>query len=697
MEISIDGGNAGICEYLEFGKKAGREFSRDELDKRITLSGDFQTLDKILTTHYNPDRENNYLHLTFSFFEEDIDEATVQTICDEAKEFFMAGDKNDSFYCYAEAHMPKIKEYFNHKGDLVRRKPHIHMVVPNVNLTTEKNEDLLGWVENNRTMAHIDNFQEYINQKYGLSSPKSAEHIRTNPISKEDIINRYRPSKGEKQSEVKWKIYRYVMANPEIDSLEKLSERLEEDLNIKTKIRTPNSPSRPRYLHIDYKEGKGRGINLNYPIFHDEFLKNRDLSIAKQCEEKLAVPLNERAEKVQKWKEWDALTARFINSPALRRYFYNIEDRERKDFINKRLREDRQKKQERLKTAHVKHKLIDRGLEDIPDLENLQSIEMEELDGKSSQKRETANEMHTMRSRHSDGNKRQRGFGANEDLLHETQRIHMERNAENETIKLFAPHDAGGIGRSDGRKTGKASKTEKLVTPPFNVEREEINATEETKKVNWKKIIDNIDINALLSYCAHYYGLDISPYRAITNKQGANRVKTPKHIYSASDFLRKELNLNWGQAQIILQELSQEAIEEKPRTYIPENKTVWVSFYQTRRRFAQSVWEDYKEARQGIYEQFRFSYNRKLSYKQNMKLKEKLMRERKARLAEERGNYQWRRYVDMVNEFHRFKEQQLHQSVNNVYQDTQKGWKERNERFRENERLAELARIRKKT
>ncbi|MDR5614935.1 hypothetical protein [Arsenophonus sp.] len=48
MLIRISGGNSGIYEYLENGKKQGREFSRNEIDKRLILDGDLLLTRKII-------------------------------------------------------------------------------------------------------------------------------------------------------------------------------------------------------------------------------------------------------------------------------------------------------------------------------------------------------------------------------------------------------------------------------------------------------------------------------------------------------------------------------------------------------------------------------------------------------------------------------------------------------------------------
>ncbi|MBS4628668.1 relaxase, partial [Klebsiella pneumoniae] len=48
MIVRYGGGNDGIVDYLINGRKAERQYTRDELDYRVVLDGDLQTTDKII-------------------------------------------------------------------------------------------------------------------------------------------------------------------------------------------------------------------------------------------------------------------------------------------------------------------------------------------------------------------------------------------------------------------------------------------------------------------------------------------------------------------------------------------------------------------------------------------------------------------------------------------------------------------------
>lgn len=53
MIVRYGGGNDGIVDYLINGRKAERQYTRDELDHRVVLDGDLQTTDKIIDSIEN--------------------------------------------------------------------------------------------------------------------------------------------------------------------------------------------------------------------------------------------------------------------------------------------------------------------------------------------------------------------------------------------------------------------------------------------------------------------------------------------------------------------------------------------------------------------------------------------------------------------------------------------------------------------
>ena len=90
---------------------------------------------------------------------------------------------------YGEAHLPKIKSYIDNKtGEVFYRKPHIHFVIPRENQLTGKFLSPLGYEA--QATKFLEAFQEHINNKYGLVSPKDRPRHSLNDAS--DLISRYK-------------------------------------------------------------------------------------------------------------------------------------------------------------------------------------------------------------------------------------------------------------------------------------------------------------------------------------------------------------------------------------------------------------------------------------------------------------------------------------------------------------------------
>ncbi len=186
MLIRVSGGHGGIKEYLERGHKQGREHDRDDLDERVILAGDLEFTDQLIND-MQTDAER-YLHITLAFKEDEVSRETLANITRDFQDFVFAAYGDNEVNFYAEAHLPKIKSYVNVKtGELVERKPHIHIVIPKINMLSGSVANPLGLVEKNERF--IDAFQEHVNNKYGLASTK--DHRRIDFTNASDMIQRY--------------------------------------------------------------------------------------------------------------------------------------------------------------------------------------------------------------------------------------------------------------------------------------------------------------------------------------------------------------------------------------------------------------------------------------------------------------------------------------------------------------------------
>ena len=231
--FEFGGGNTGIKEYFENGKKQGRDLTRDQLDQRLILEGDLEVCDHII--HARDTEAERYDHITLSFKEDDLSPDVLRAITADFKNFIHAAFGEDELYLYAEAHLPKTltEQKWNaatKQYETVTRHPHIHFVIPKTNLVTGKREsvfELLSakYAGNDKTMDFLDAFQETINAKYGLASPK--DNRRTEFAGTTDIISRIKEDVFTGRNRETLKMIRDQLIEQKIESPQAFKSMLE--------------------------------------------------------------------------------------------------------------------------------------------------------------------------------------------------------------------------------------------------------------------------------------------------------------------------------------------------------------------------------------------------------------------------------------------------------------------------------------
>lgn len=268
MLIRVSGYNTGAQEYLEEGNKSGREFTRDELDHRMIIDGQLSVTRAIYESI--PDHgQDRYLTFTMSFKEDDVSENVLKAVTAEFKQFLMHAYKPEEFNFYAEAHLPKMKTVKDKKtGKLIDRKPHIHIVVPRINLLSGNEANPVDIYMNHE--KHFEAFQEYLNQKYGLSSPR--ENVRADITDAASVLSRYKgddfygKNREFKQGLVKEVITRNITSRAAFYSM--VAEYGE------TRIRNQGKDN--EYLSVKVP-GDAKNTNLKDTIFQDDFIVRREL------------------------------------------------------------------------------------------------------------------------------------------------------------------------------------------------------------------------------------------------------------------------------------------------------------------------------------------------------------------------------------------------------------------------------------
>lgn len=314
MLIRVGGGSSGIKEYLERGHKQGREHSRDELDERVILAGDLDFTDQLIND-LAIDGER-YLHITLAFKEDEISRETMMNITRDFHDFAFAAYDDNEVNFYAEAHLPKIKSYVNQRsGELVERKPHIHIVIPKVNMLSGGFLNPLGMVEHNERF--IDAFQEHVNNKYGLASPKDNRRIEFTNAS--DMIQRYKDDHFDgTNKDLKRDILAAVLDRKitDYESFTKLITEFGE-------TRTRNAGKDNEYQNVK-PEGQAKGVNLKDYVFTRSFIELADADkrakLSAEVERKYEVegqarrdPANVQAG-LSDWHTRRAMEIKYLNS-----------------------------------------------------------------------------------------------------------------------------------------------------------------------------------------------------------------------------------------------------------------------------------------------------------------------------------------------------------------------------------------------
>jgi hypothetical protein len=263
MLIRVRGYHDGIKAYLEDGQKQDREFERDEMDERVILAGDLTLTNDIIQSMDTT--AERYINVTLSFKEDDVSREVLAEIVREFEAFAFVAYRPDEYNFYAEAHVPRLKSYADRRsGELVERKVHLHVVIPEVNLLTGHRLEPFGKVD--RHHRFLEAFQEHINAKYGLASPKDNRRVQFTDAS--EMISRYKGDVFEPMNrELKAAILEALMSR-DIKRYEDFRQMLTEF----GATRTRNAGREGEYENVK-PPGAAKGVNLKEFVFSRDFIK----------------------------------------------------------------------------------------------------------------------------------------------------------------------------------------------------------------------------------------------------------------------------------------------------------------------------------------------------------------------------------------------------------------------------------------
>jgi hypothetical protein len=302
MIIRIRGGRAGIMKYLKTGRMRNRTESREELDERVILHGDMDFTERIIERMKK--RGEKYLHITLSFKEPHLSAATLRGIVSEFEKFTFAAYAKDEYTFYAEAHLPKKKSLIDQRTqEILPRFPHIHIVIPEYNLLSQRGLNPFGKVSQNT--RYTDAFQEYINEKYQLESPKT--NRRTDLSSRHRIISRQKGDDFQGSTVNIKKALKRKIESGEISGYDSLIQYLSGFGEVKKR----NQGTPIEYLNFR-PENAAKGINLKEFPFTMQYFA--EIMSGKHDGDYLVREKIQREADLEKWYSRRALEIKFLNS-----------------------------------------------------------------------------------------------------------------------------------------------------------------------------------------------------------------------------------------------------------------------------------------------------------------------------------------------------------------------------------------------
>ncbi|WP_334021989.1 LPD7 domain-containing protein [Burkholderia orbicola] len=518
-------------DYLEKGQKSGRDFDRDELDERVILAGDLELTDAIINGIES--EGERYKTITLSFKEDGIPQDTLRAIVEEFKEFAFAAYEDDEYNFYAEAHLPKIKSYTNQKtGEFIERKPHIHIVVPKINLLTGRYAEPFGYYE--RSEKYIAAFQEYINDKYGLASPQDNRRVTFTDAS--EMISRYKGDTFEgPHRELRSKILADMIERG-VTTYGDFRALVSEYGAIKSR----NAGTANEYLNVK-PHGAAKGVNLKDSVFRRDFIElSRDaktkfltLEMHQRYEDAGSVrhTPEQCAALMREWRELRAREAKYINSGSSFYEQYRAMGRDQKIAT---LAE----REARFYSKHRGH-------------------EHDRADRDAAAERAAAFERIGENLRAADRHIGAAGRAArNIDQAAGNVADRATIRAVATVVQRYSRDQAEG-GRQAGHR-GEFRQRRRAADNVVGQSAADLEERQRSGKVQqlseFAQIKQQLEAGRLLAYLSKSHGVIPEKYEVTRGKDGSERIKCGGRNLNVSDFLTKEMHLSWKEAAPILRE-----------------------------------------------------------------------------------------------------------------------------------------------
>ena len=561
MITRVNRAKEGFADYLISGARKDSIYTRDQKDKTITLYGNLQTFkqtEKYLNKYKN--YESNYIHITLSFSQEDMNK--LNEIDDEQKrdELFKelaliyikhhtsGYNLENEVIAYAEAHLPKIQ--LNEKNK--QRFPHIHIAIAKYNPLDDT--QLRTTFFNSSYMDDV--LQSYVCKKYGFEIPRKDEKNETNFNEEVNYENKIR-------SKIAITRANWIELLKDIKTPDELLYFLENDLKFEEnrdfKIAGSKTYKYIKILNLQERNKKSNSLNLNGKDFSRFILKD---------DKNRTFPRHKIKEDLEE---------------ILQSYY-----QQRKEYILKRRsKKTKEKLHEMYETQAHKEKVKTHTQNSLQYISYQQKLFDQHYDYK------IKDSLKGYYIKKENNQVVVSNFTKNIKIVDAGDEIVSLRNSTDleEMVKIminmglargWKPENIEAIGDDDfineanrqitklieKERKNKSIKTEIIITrAKTELQQQNLNIKDKelSHKVNLSEIKEKLDANIVLEFAVQKYKLDRNKYViTVDNKiNNINNMQKPKNVI---DFLQRELNLSTKEAIEVCME-----IYEKNKDYRSEN------------------------------------------------------------------------------------------------------------------------------
>lgn len=544
MIIEISSGSSGFKQYLEDGKKQGRELHRDQLDQRVPLAGDLEVFETATATHGGG--SYHYDHITLSFAESHVSDEMLQTAVDEFRSHALSAWPVSERYriaFYAEAHRPRMQSYTHaENGKDVVRLTHIHIGMGKHDLLTGAAIEPLGYLGPKAdNLKYLDAWQESFNITFGFSSPK--DNPKITPENAVDVLARYTGNKpmaletfNGRKATLELVLQKEIIAK-NITTWDGFGRLLETHGQV-SKMREGTFSECYRVM----PHGTTRAMRLQGVFFQRQFIER---------------PTSEKVE--------------IIKAKAATAYLEQMQSRKASAYLEETLAEWHGVKAREIRYLHTGTKFY----QDIykPADATTRQLLLNQLERKhhgiqspiSTRLRKIATArtcVPNLRIRNLDGIQ-----ARSQMLLHSHHGVDVRTGSDSGQLGtgLRPPNGSAGEGWADGREhkifvdqhvahLGHASV--QAIQPSSVLGRIQTEMRERYAKASdrerYSEIRKHIDCVQLLNALSHSHGLNVNLYMVTKAQDGTPRIQCGSRALTPSDFLTNEIGLAWKEAAPIL-------------------------------------------------------------------------------------------------------------------------------------------------